>query len=420
MREEVKVFTPLRIGIAVAAMLAAGAAGTRAQTKPPAERPAAQQRQTALALEQQGQLPEAEEAWRAVLKVRPADAEAYAHLGLLEARQEHYDAAVPLYRKALALDPEKPAVRLNLGLAQFKAGRLKPAIETFSLLLKGESAASPQAMRLMTLIGVAHYGLGEYGAAVPYLKKVTASDPQNLPYRLLLAQSCMWSRQFQCVLDTYHQILVLNPESAEAHMLAGEAYDEMKNAAGATEEFRAAVKANPKLPYAHFGLGYLLWGQNKLQEAAQEFKAELENVPDEANAMVFLGDCEMQMNQPEQALPLLEKAAQLAPRSSRAHLDLGTLYSNAGRHDDALRELKLAASLAPNDVNVHWRLGRLYIAMGKREEAKAEFAKTKQLSEAAENTVFSELHAAQARGAAKADQDGQAPGKQSGNPSASH
>ena len=36
-----------------------------------------------------------------LLKAHPADAEAYAHLGFLEARQEHYKEAVPLYRKAL-------------------------------------------------------------------------------------------------------------------------------------------------------------------------------------------------------------------------------------------------------------------------------------------------------------------------------
>ena len=58
-------------------------------------------------------------AWRAVLQAVPNNAEAYAHLGLLEARQSHYQEAVQFYRKALALDPGKPAVRLDLGLSLF-------------------------------------------------------------------------------------------------------------------------------------------------------------------------------------------------------------------------------------------------------------------------------------------------------------
>src|SRR5208337_4644147 len=150
-----------------------------------------QQRATALQLEENGQILEAEAAWRSVLRVHPNDAEAYAHLGLLEARQEHYGAAVTLYRKALALNPAMPGARLDLGLALFKSGALKAAIDTWSPLLKGVAPSSADAIRLDILMGMAHYGLGEYAAAVPYLQKVTAADPQNLPFRLLLGQSCM-------------------------------------------------------------------------------------------------------------------------------------------------------------------------------------------------------------------------------------
>ena len=82
-------------------------------------------RQTALALERQGKNAEAETAWRAVLKAHPSSPESYGHLGLLEARQEHYKEAIPLYRKALRMNPNVPGLRLNLGLALFKSGDLK-------------------------------------------------------------------------------------------------------------------------------------------------------------------------------------------------------------------------------------------------------------------------------------------------------
>ncbi|MGH9604991.1 MAG: tetratricopeptide repeat protein [Terracidiphilus sp.] len=381
--------------LAAASVLAIAMAGSPAQ----APTAAVGGRQTALALEQRGQWIEAEAAWRAFLQTHPGSADACAHLGLLEARQQHYGAAVPFYRKALALDPAMPGLRLDLGLSLFKSGQLKAAIDAFSPLLKAQPPSSPEALRLSTLIGMAHYGLGEYAAAVPYLRKVTENDPKNLPYRLLLAQSCMWSKQYQCVLDTYHQILELNAESAEADMLAGEAMDEMKNQAGATQEFRAAVKANPKEPYAHFGLGYMLWTQNQLAGAAQEFKDELANVPDEADAMTFLADCDMQMNDPAEALPLLEDAVRTDPGLERAHLDLGILYAHSGHREEAVRELTLAARLSPNDTHVYWQLGRLYLAMGKRDEAKAEFAKTKSLNDTTQNTeIFNELHVAQGRG----------------------
>jgi tetratricopeptide (TPR) repeat protein len=353
--------------------------------------------QTAVALEQQGRNAEAEEAWRAFLRVQPANGEAYAHLGFLESRQEHYTQAVALYRKASALNPAIPGLQLNLGLALFKGGELKEAIQTFQPLLKSSAPSSPEAQRLTSLIGMAYYGRSEYAAAIPYLKKAAAGDPQNLPFRLLLAHSCLSTRQFQCVLDVYHEILLLNAESAEADMLAGEALDEMNDHAGATQQFRAAVKANPQEPNVHFGLGYLLWGQGQFEEAAQEFQAELANVPDHVQALAYLADSDMQMNRPEAALPMIERAIRINPGLELPHLDLGILYADDGRRDDALRELKVAVRLNPNDVHVHWRLARLYHAMGRTAEADVEFRKTKTLTKAADDSVSSKIENARAK-----------------------
>jgi len=298
----------------------------------------------------------------------------------------------------LVLNPAMPGVRLNLGLAQFKSGALKDAIQTFTSLMKSEPPSSAEAFRLTTLIGLAHYGLGEYADAVPYLRRAATGDPQNLPFRLTLAQSCLWSKQYQCVLDVYKEILSLNAESAEADMLAGEALDEMKNTAGATEQFRAAVKADPREPNVHFGLGYLLWGLMQYDEAAQQFKAELANNPDHAQALVYLADTDMRLSHPEAAPPLLAKAIRLDSRIELAHLDLGILAADAGRKEDALRELKMAEKLSPNDQNVHWRLARFYQASGRKDEAKVEFDKTRSLQKADDATVFKKLHEAQENG----------------------
>jgi len=356
------------------------------------------QRQAAFALEHQGNNTEAEAAWRAILKTHSTDAEPYAHLGLLEARQEHYAEAVPLYRKALALNPAMPGLRMNLGLALFKSGALKEAILNFTPLLKSQPRSTPEALRLTTLIGLAHYGLGEYAAAVPYLREATARDKQNLPFRLALAHSCLRSRQFPCVLDTYHEILTLNAESAEADMLAGEALDEMKDDAGAAEQFRAAVKADPREPNVHFGYGYLLWKLMQYEDAAREFQAELDNNPDHALALTYLADTNMRLNKSEGASQLLEKAIRIDGGIELAHLDLGILYSDAARKVDALRELKTAEKLNPDDDKIHWRLARFYQANGRKDEAKVEFEKTRSLQKLSDDTVFKKLHQAQVKG----------------------
>ena len=347
-------------------------------------------RQEGMTLEQQGKNTEAEAAWRAVLKAHPESAEAYAHLGLLEARQEHYKEAVPLYRKALALNPAIPGLRLNLGLALFKSDQLKEAVEEFTLL-KEKTSTPAEVQRLNILLGMAHYGLGDYAVASRFLKEAATVDTQNLQLRLALAHSCLWSKQFQCVLDTYHEMLALNAESAEVDVLAGEAEDEMKEFDAAIAQFRAAVKANPKEPDVHFGLGYILWTQRQYPEAATELQAELANNPNHVQALVYLGDAEMQLNHLELVPPLLKKAVELDPKLELAHLDLGILDSNTGRNEDALKEFTTAVELDPSDVNAHWRLARLYRTMGKKDEAKAEFDKASTLNKAADDDLHTRI-----------------------------
>ena len=384
---------PLRIWLAltvVLVMIANHCTGQAAAT-------VGNQRQAALALEQQGKNAEAEVAWRAILKVHPTGSEPYAHLGLLEARQEHYKEAVQLYRKALALNPAMPGVRMNLGLALFKDEDFKQTIPVFLALLKSQPASSAEAERLNILLGMAHYGLREYAEAVPYLKRAARGDAQNLPLRLALAHSCLWSKQYLCVMDTYHEILTLNAESAEADMLAGEALDEMKDTPGAIQQFRAAVRANPQEPDVHYGLGYLLWTQMQYPEAASEFQAELENNPDHVDAMLYLGDTQIALKHPEIAQPLLEKVLRVDAKQALAHLDLGIVYADTGRNDDALKELKEAERLDPESVNVRWRLGRLYRSMGKTDEAKAEFGRASSINKSKDTSLVDKISGGHAK-----------------------
>ena len=351
----------------------------------------ARQRNAAIALQQQGRIAEAEAAWQAVFRSHPGDAEACANIGFLESQQQHYPQAVRYYNKAAALNPGLPGLQMNLGLALFKAGRMKEAAGVFLPLYREANPDSPDAQRLRLLIGMADYGAGSYTAAVPFLRDAMARDPQDLPYRLVLAHSCLWSKDYQCVLDVYHQILSLNAESAEADMLAGEAYDEMRDDNDAIQQFRNAVRVDPKVPGVHFGLGYLLWCRNDVTEAAQQFQLEADNVPRDAQAIAYWGDSELRLNHPDAARPLVERALKLNDSQELPWLDLGILDSNAGRRGEAIREFKQAERLAPSDAQAHWRLARLYQAMGMRAEAQAELNKTRNLNKAENEQLVEKL-----------------------------
>ncbi len=327
------------------------------------------ERAQALQFEARGQTTEAEQAWQAILDGDQKNAEALAHLGLLEARQEHYPLAIPFYKRALALAPAMPGVETNLGLAYFKNAQFAEALAPFTAELKRH----PDDTRLILLLGMSHYGLGDYLVAIPYLRRGAQQQPTSLPLRLALAHSCLWSRQFECVKETYKEILSLSPGSAEAEMLVGEALDETGDDTGAIAHFRAAATSNPKEPNVHFALGYLFWTQNHYSEAAQEFVAELTNDPEHGQAHVYLGDSYVELKRLSEAQTELQSALKLDPQSELAHRDLGIVKAETGDLAQAETELRQAISLDPTDAAAHYRLARVLKSLGKQDAAAAEF-----------------------------------------------
>src|SRR5690349_8116573 len=108
----------------------------------------------AQALEQQGKLADAEQAWRQIAQSNPQDAAAFASLGLVLSKRGKYAEAVPAYRKALALNPRLPGIHLNWGLAEFKQQHFEAALAP----LRAALSADPENLQVLTLLGISCYG----------------------------------------------------------------------------------------------------------------------------------------------------------------------------------------------------------------------------------------------------------------------
>ena len=357
--------------------------------------PFAEEVRRALTLEQQSNYTDAETAWKDVVRLQPRNAQSYAHLGLLEARQEHYTEAIAYYRKAEALDPAIPQLNLNLGLALFKSEKFQEAGTVFEAELK-KHPRPQDAQRLTTLVAMSYYGARQYEAAIPYLKEAVAADQRNLTLLLTLGHCYLWTKQLDATMDVFKQILTINPDSAEADMIAGEALDQKGDKSGAERQFQDAERANPKEPNVHFCVAYLMWAQKRFDEAVPEFKAELENDPKNYQAMIYLGDTYVQQNQLDKAKPMLQAAVQSQASEPLIHLDLGIVYMETGDNDAAVKELNQAIALEPDNVTMHFRLATLYRSMGKKDEARAEFAKANSLNKKRDDSVHDRIAAANA------------------------
>jgi tetratricopeptide (TPR) repeat protein len=353
-------------------------AGARAQAPTRAE---------ALALEQSGQNEAAERAWDQLRQANPADAEPPAHMGLMESRQQKYEAAATMYKQALSLDPGYPGLEMNLGLAYFKSGDFPDAAKVF----REELRKQPGDQRLTTLVAMAHFAMSDYFVAVPYFMQAVSDDPQNLAVQLALAQSCLWSRQYECVLDVQKKIRGMNAESAEADMLAAQALDATGESAGAMDQLRAAITANPTLPTVHFALGFMLWKEKQFAAAAREFDAELNNGPHQTQTLAYLGNSYLALGEYQKAEASLDAAAVQDASSEMVHLNLGILFARTGRKDEAAAEFQQAIRLNQYDRSPRLQLERLHPSAGSGEAETTEAAAANAATDSSDESLMQML-----------------------------
>jgi tetratricopeptide (TPR) repeat protein len=345
----------------------------------------------AIALEQAGRLPEAEQSWQLVVQQNPRDAAAFASLGVVLSREQKYAEAAKAYRKAIALNSKLTGLELNLGLAEFKQGLFNAAIAPLATAL----AADPANAQARTLLGLSYYGAKRYAEAAEYIGPASKADPANTELHRVLAQSCLWAKKYPCALDEFRQILQQDPDSPAARILMGEALDGLGRTPEAIAEFQQAAKIAPRESNVHFGLGYLQWKQRQYDDARKEFEAELALDPGHPQALAYLGDIYLKRNDPERALPLLQQAVHLRSDIRVAYLDIGIILAQQKRYPEALTALQRAEKLDPAQPDAHLRLGRLYLSLGNPAESKKEFARLRELHDKAEDDIASKMSGAQ-------------------------
>lgn len=109
----------------------------------------------------EGNVAEAQQAFRAALQHDPENVRALALLGLAYFRGNDYEEARPIYEELCSLLPDDPANHLNLGLVRLKLGDTAAAIDA----LEESRRLDPSQGRAVNYLGLAYARAGRYGDA---------------------------------------------------------------------------------------------------------------------------------------------------------------------------------------------------------------------------------------------------------------
>lgn len=331
----------------------------------------------AIELTRTGKFHDAELLWRRLEEQQPSIPAAHNGLAFALMQQGQLDQAASEYEKSLVLDPHQPDIAFSLGVAEFRQGHFSKAIPAFESF---EKAASNDP-RGIFLLGMSYYGLHDYNHAIQYLQKSVDGDPANIELRKVLAESCLWAKQYTCAMKEYQSILIANPNSVQAHMLIAEVLDDMDRTSEAIKELEQAEQISSDEPTFHFALGYLYYKQHSYDRARSELELQIKSDPGYAQAYLYLGDIALNLNDEITAEFLLKKAIKLQKESRLAYVDLGSIYADQRRHQEALTALQYAIFLDPTQPDAHYRLARLYASLGQKGKATKEFDKTKELNQ---------------------------------------
>ncbi len=318
----------------------------------------------AKAAQQRGDNTTAIEKYRAMLKLAPHLAPAYNNLGMLYFNQGDYTRAAQALEQGLKLNPDMPTASALLGLSYAQMGEDEKA----EPLLEAAVRANPNDDTAQMALARTLVNLKRYDEATPYLRSYLDRHPKDQQAWYLLGKTYL-----QLSEDALGRINQIDPNSAMAHIVAGEIDESMKNYDGALVEYKKAIDLAPKQPGMHEHMGNVFWVTGKWESAQSEFRSELAINPNNCAVRWKLSNAMLEANAPAQdALTEVNEAIERCPGLMQARVDRARALIKLSKPDEALPDLLMAEKDSPDEPSIHFLLSSVYKAQGKTAEAQQE------------------------------------------------
>ena len=172
--------------------------------------------------------------------------------------------------------------------------------------------------------------------------------------------------------------VALDPHSATAHMLLGQAYlaqGAYEMMAEAKAELQQALALDPKLVWARFHLAKIHFDLGRLEKARDELERGLAERPNLPHFLTLLGEVNRKLGNAARSIQLQKQALAADPSMTPAHYYLGLACLDLGNEEEARLELETAVRSSYVIPEMHIALGSLYVRRGDLATAEELFLK---------------------------------------------
>lgn len=287
----------------------------------------------ALEAHQAGRLDAAEPLYREALALDPAHAGALHYFGVLQHQRGNHSFAAELMSKALKLDRTNAACWSNRGLVAAALGHPQEAMICYDQALQ----LQPDFADARNNFGVALQAQGAFDEAVGQYRLALAANPLFVDALLNLGSALSKLGRYDEALACYQDVLALDPQSAEAHFNAGNAHNAQSNHDAAIASFQHALSLRPNYAEAHVNLGSLIGKLGDYAGAEAQYRQAVELEPNPTN-LVCLGASLGAQGCLDEEEDLYRHALALDPDYADAHQNLAWLLLKRGDYKQGWAE----------------------------------------------------------------------------------
>jgi Flp pilus assembly protein TadD len=203
----------------------------------------------------------------AQIKEQFLDAYSFLRAGMANERTGNYPAAVRIYERGLAVDPDNVELLNAMGFSLFQQGKSAEAV----VALEKALAADPKHWKSHNNMALASIDLGELELAEAHYRESLAIEPQPAIYNDL---GVVLERQglVEEATEAYGKALELDPALASAHYNLGTSLARGGELAEAEKHLRDAVQADPTSAAAHKALAQVLTGLGQTEDANKQLE----------------------------------------------------------------------------------------------------------------------------------------------------
>jgi len=253
----------------------------------------------------------------------------------------------------------------------------------------------------------------ETKAAIAFEKSSTAY-PASVRRHMFKGISGWICQDFTAMAQEFADVLVSDPDNAEAHAFLGIALAHMQRFEEAHEAVKKALALAPELPDANLALAEVLRAEGNKEEGVRVLRALIDREPAHEPAYVLLGDLLFDLGRYDETATVMRKAIRIFPPSFAKHRgrlgralemqgdlhgakkafseslrarplwppaisNMGRVLLDTGEPVAAARILRKGAKLFPENVVIRSLLGKALRDVGDYEGARSEFEATLRL-----------------------------------------